>query len=119
MIILEDKKNSFVLYTDYKQHFDLLSVTERGELITALFEYSETGEQPQFENGALKMAFSFIKTQIDRDSEKWQTIRDRRAKAGKKGGIKSAENRKQKQANSSKCKQTQANASKCKQMQAY
>ena len=42
----------------------------------ALFGYAKRGEIPQFD-GMLKMAFSFIKAQMDRDSEKYKAICER------------------------------------------
>lgn len=65
-----DRKNSFVLYGDYSEHIELLNMEERGELFTAIFEYVNLGKTPEF-NGMLKMAFSFIKSQLDRDKERY------------------------------------------------
>jgi len=77
-------KASFILYTDYWDHLELLNVEERGELITAIFAYVRHGALPEF-SGGLKMAFSFIRTQLDRDKTKWETTKLVRSKAGKKG----------------------------------
>ena len=95
-------KKSFVLYTDSAEQFKILSDEQAGKLIKAIFDYSENKIIPNFDDGMLIMAFSFIKTQIDRDSEKWEETRKKRAESGRKGG-------KQKQAN-------QANASFAKQI---
>lgn len=84
-------KNSFVLYTDYKQHISLLTDQEAGKLFKSLFEFVETGETPDF-SGSLAMCFSFISAQIQRDKEKYIDICTKRAEAGRIGG-------KQKQAN--------------------
>lgn len=65
-----DDKKSFVLYIDYRQHLDLLSDEERGQFLTALFDYVELGVTPEL-TGASLMAFSFIRAQIDRDNDKW------------------------------------------------
>ena len=90
----KDKK-SFVLYLDYEQHFNLLNVEQRGELITAVFEYCRTGQMPKID-GIVAMAFSFIKATLDRDGDKWEQTRKARSDAGKKGG---AGKHKQNQAN--------------------
>lgn len=79
------EKNSFILYADYWQHLQLLSMEERGELITAIFHYIESGVLPDFPGG-LMMAFSFIRAQIDRDQEKWEEVKHARSEAGKLGG---------------------------------
>lgn len=84
-------KDSFILYTDYKQHIELLTDEEAGQLFRALFEFVEAGTVPSF-TGQLKMCFSFISAQIRRDKEKYIDICNKRAEAGRIGG-------KQKQAN--------------------
>ena len=77
-------KNSFVLYTNYKQHIDLLNTEEKAQLLDAIFEYAEGNEIEL--DGATKMAFSFIKAQMDRDSDKYQETCEKRKAAGAKGG---------------------------------
>ena len=78
-------KNSFVLYNEYKEQFSLLSNEEAGRLIMAIFEYTESGNIPELE-GMTLMAFSFIKKQLDRDSEKYEKTVEKRKEAGKSGG---------------------------------
>lgn len=98
------KQNSFVLYTDYIQHVSLLSDQEAGQLFKALFHFVDDGTEPDF-TGSLKMCFSFISSQIQRDKAKYRDICEKRAAAGSKGG-------KQKQANLANAnfvKQKQAN----------
>ncbi|MGN0614203.1 MAG: DUF6291 domain-containing protein [Porcipelethomonas sp.] len=102
------QKKSFVLYTDNAEQFQILSDEQAGKLIKAIFAYSENNIVPDFADGMLTMAFSFIKGQIDRDSEKWEETRKKRAEAGRKGGRQSQAN----QANASfakQIKQSQAN----------
>lgn len=62
-------RNSFILYTEYYQHFLLLSLEEQGILINAIFKYEMGQELPQM-NMAVKMAFSFIKLRLDKDNAK-------------------------------------------------
>ncbi len=81
---MADKK-SFVLYCDYKQHFSLLTPEDQGRLLMAIFDYAETGEVPQLEGMPL-MAFSFIRSQLDRDFMSFQETCERRAEAGRKSG---------------------------------
>ena len=73
------------MYTNYKEQFSLLSEIDRGILIMGLFEYVENGVLPEL-NGMPLMAFSFIKSQLDRDSEKYKTRAERSRANGKKGG---------------------------------
>ena len=77
-------KVSFVMYTDYARHWELLNADEVKALDMAIFHYVETGEPPAFE-GALRMAFSFVKTNIDRDVVKWQEAKEKRTDAARKG----------------------------------
>lgn len=72
-------KNSFIVYYQYAEHFELLTDEELGRLIRAMLLYDKDGTLPQFE-GVLKMAFSFIKTQLDIDKDKFNTICERNRK---------------------------------------
>ncbi|MDT3700766.1 MAG: DUF6291 domain-containing protein [Thermincola sp.] len=78
-------KKSFILYHDYRQHLELLSDEDKGKLLMALFDYSEGGVLPNFD-GMARMAFSFIRAQIDRDTDKYSTVCQRNRENGSKGG---------------------------------
>ena len=94
------KKKSFVLYTDYREMIEMLPIKERGELLTALFEYVESGVISDFSNSpALNMCFSFIRSQIDRDTEKYIERCEKNRINGSKGGKATASNREQSFAN--------------------
>ena len=77
-------KNSFLIYLDYQEQFDLLTDEQAGQLIKAIIRYEKTGEITELD-GMTKMAFSFIKTQLDRDREKWKEEKQKRSEAGKRG----------------------------------
>lgn len=77
-------KNSFLIYLDYQEQFDLLADEQAGQLIKAIIKYEKTGEITELD-GMTKMAFSFIKTQLDRDREKWKEEKQKRSEAGKRG----------------------------------
>ena len=103
-------KNSFLLYTDYKQHIDLLSLEEKGQLLDAIFNYAEGNEIEL--DGMAKMAFSFIRAQMDRDNENYEKTCEARREAGSKGGKAKVANAKQdvaKVANAKFAKQRVAN----------
>ena len=70
MDILDNKK-SFLMYLDYKEHLKLLEPEEIGQLMMALFEYAETGVEPKFSSSGCRIAFSFIRAQMDRDAAKY------------------------------------------------
>ena len=78
-------KNSFILYTDYLAQIELLSMEQRGELFTAIMNYASEKELPELD-GMVTMAFSFIKSQLDRDKERYDSIVESRKESGKKGG---------------------------------
>lgn len=71
-------KNSFVLYADYLEQFEMLSMEERGRLITAILLYVSDKELPEM-NGAEKMAFSFIRSTLDKHNQKYKGRRETRA----------------------------------------
>ena len=79
------KQNSFLLYLDYRRHFELLSNAEVGRLIMAIFNYIETGKLPDF-SGALGMAFSFIRVNLDIDRRKYNERCEKNKQNGAKGG---------------------------------
>lgn len=80
------KKDSFVLYNDIRAPIEQLTMEERGELFTAILDYTEFGELPRFgSNKVLAIAFSFVQAALDRDAEKWEKKRAARSEAGKKG----------------------------------
>ena len=85
------EKKSFVLYHDIRTPLELLTDEQRGKLFIALLNYSEYGELPDFD-GALLMAFAFIRTSLDRDAEAWAEKRVKRAEAGRNGGLAKAAN---------------------------
>lgn len=78
-------RDSFVMYTSYYQHIQRLSMERRGQLFTAIMEYASGNDLPEMDE-VVEMAFSFIKDQMDRDSEKYQKIVKKRSDAGKLGG---------------------------------
>lgn len=81
---MDKEKISFLMYLDYEEQFSLLSDEELGQLMRAIMQYEKTRNIPELK-GVVKMAFSFIKQQLDRDEEKWQEEKKKRSEAGKKG----------------------------------
>lgn len=98
------EKKSFVLYHDIRTPLELLTDEQRGKLFIALLDYSEHGELPDFD-GALLMAFAFIRMSLDRDAEAWAEKRAKRAEAGRSGGLAKVANA----SNASSSKQNVAN----------
>lgn len=84
-------KTSFVLYHDIRAPLELLTDDQRGKLFLAILDYSERGVAPEFD-GELRMAFAFIRTALDRDAAAWESKREKRVEAGRKGGRQTAAN---------------------------
>ncbi|MEL7603197.1 MAG: DUF6291 domain-containing protein [Bacillota bacterium] len=78
------KKKSFQLYNDYREIFDGLTREEAGALIQAIFAH-ESGEEVQL-GGMLRIIFIPIRQQLNRDREKYESVCERNAENGAKGG---------------------------------
>ena len=79
------RKESFIVHSDDAECVDALSDEGAGRLFKALLNYSKSGKQPEL-SGAELMAFMFMKKQLDRDSEKYREICEKRRVAGALGG---------------------------------
>ena len=82
---------SFILYIDMAQPIQTLRDAEAGRLLKAIYRYVETGEVPDNLKGSTAMCFSLIRRTLDRDREKYEAVRKRRAEAGRCGGIRTRE----------------------------
>lgn len=114
-----DSKCSFVLYTEYLEHIALLTMEQRGLLFTAILTYV-AGNDPPVMDGTTQMAFSFIRSRLDRDGAAYADKIKKRSDAGKQGGRPKAnesneKQKKAKKANAFSEKQTKANESNEKQ----
>lgn len=78
-------RDSFVLYTSYIDQIDLLSNEQKGILLTAIYSHVMETDLPEMD-GMTKMAFSFIKSQLDKDLKKYEDVCRKRKEAGKSGG---------------------------------
>lgn len=82
-------RNSFLLYAEYEKYFDLLKAEEQAKLIKALFAVfngKDTSELEAQMEGATKMAFAFMRTQLENDTKKYQEKCDKLRENGAKGG---------------------------------
>ncbi len=82
----EKKNEGIIMYREYLSYFELLSVEERGELVTAIFRYAFEGEECDGLSPAARMAFMFITDQINRDTEKYERKCEKNRKNGLLGG---------------------------------
>lgn len=119
----ENNKKSFIMYSNYRKFLSRLPDKDIADLIKAIFCFVEGEEVPELSPSA-ELCFIIISDQIKRDMEKYEKVCERRAIAGRLGGIKTQEKRKMEeekeeekdiQAKGSKTKQMVANGSKCYQ----
>ena len=93
-------RDTFILYTNQKDAFDSMTDEQAGQIIKAIFAYVSDEEIKL--DGLMKTVFTQIKTQIDYNNDKYDSIKKARTEAGRKGGEASASKRKQNEANESK-----------------
>ena len=80
------EKKSLLLYYDYQQHFNFLTDEQTGKIIKAMLSYEINGVFPEFDEPIMQMTFSFIKSNLDRDMQKFLEKCEKNAENGKKGG---------------------------------
>lgn len=108
---MAENKKGFVLYADQKSMFDKLPDEIAGKLIKHIFSYVCDENKPiESTDLILQIAFEPIKTQLKRDLQKWEEVREKRKQAGLQGGRpKSIENQTEaKKSNGFFDKQTEA-----------
>lgn len=106
------KRDSFVYHLSWEEVMDNLPEEVREEVRGGIIGYARTGVTPELKPLA-KVAFEFVKRDIDRDFQRYQDMVASRSENGKKGAA-------AKQANASNAKQSQAkqaSASNAKQTQ--
>ena len=91
------------MYTDYLKHVQKLSMEQRGMLFTAILCYASGHEIPELDL-ATDMIFGVIQERIDRDTASYLEKIQKRAEAGKLGGLAKSSNAKQNVAKSSNAK---------------
>lgn len=83
----QDVKPSFVIYSEWEENCTLLSNQQKGQLFSAILAYGGRGEDISSRlDGVTAMCFSFIKNQLKRDAEKYQSTIKRNSENGKRGG---------------------------------
>ena len=76
----------FIVYDSYKEQIMRLDDSQAGALFKALVMYHTEDREPEFSDGVVDMAFSFIRSQLRRDEQKWEKLHEIRSAQGKKGG---------------------------------
>jgi hypothetical protein len=84
---MAEDKNSFILYTDQREHFDELTDEQAGKLVKHMFAYVND-ENPIAPDTVTRISFISIKNQLKRDLEKYEEKRGGNSKAGREGNLK-------------------------------
>lgn len=84
-------KRSFLLYADLKRVVDKLPDEMKGKLFQIIIDYAN-GIEYEIEDLLLSVMFEPIKSQLERDNEKWGQIRHKRSEAGKASANKRQQN---------------------------
>ncbi len=79
------KKPKFIIvFIDCLDEAELLSDEQAGRLIKALLRYAIDGTAPDFADDiAIRMLFSILQKQVDRDFEKYERLCRKRSEAGR------------------------------------
>lgn len=105
----EVRKKSFIFNVEWQEVLLGYPSEVRLEVYDAIIEYVASGTLSELKPMA-KMAFSFIKKEIDYNAVKYNEVVSKRKEAGKKGAmVKQTKQKEAKQANASKCQQKEAN----------
>lgn len=100
-------KDSFLLYYDQKEIWELLSPEQCKELILAIYNFQEN-KNPEL-SPVVRIASVSIFKQMLRDASKWELIKEKRARAGRIGGLVSSKQANASSGNSSKSSKRVAN----------
>lgn len=110
--------DSFILYDNYDEQIQMLTDIQAGQLLKDVFSY-RCGRKSTSTDAMVKLLFSVIRQQIERDEEKYNVISEKRKAAGSLGGQAKAANlanasfARKNVAKPSKSKQSLANESVC------
>jgi len=99
-----DRKESFVLHLDMLQDVEAMSNEEKAQFLDFIIAYNQGRTTIEdVPSGMFRNYLRLFANQFDRDHEKWVKTKQKRAEAGKRGGL-------------AKASQSVANATESKQM---
>ena len=78
----ETNPKSIILYKEWKIPLQCLSLEQKGKILDALLDFPA---KPEFDDQMLVMAWAFMEGSLERNAQKWDDIREKRAAAGRKG----------------------------------
>ena len=110
-------KDSVIIYESFLEATEDLEAVAIDEIWHAIRAFIK-GEEPKFTDISAKLAWKFIKLQLEADAQKWVRTCEARAVAGRRGGLKSVKQNKANEAIAYFASNDEANASKAKQNEA-
>lgn len=91
------QKNSFVIRTGYADIVNEMSDKQAGQLLKAIFNYAAEKEIPELTDVEVKMAFRFVKQDLDYDDERYRAKVEHNRKIAQLGGAPKGNQNAQKQ----------------------
>ena len=79
------KKESFIMFSEHQELIEQLSDEQAGKLFKGIFEYSLTGEKPNFDS-LTNIVFIAIRQDLDRNAQKYEAKVERLRQNACKGG---------------------------------
>ncbi|MCD7907688.1 MAG: DUF6291 domain-containing protein [Clostridium sp.] len=81
------ERKSFVIYPDWRDWLNLLSKEQRGDWISALFDYQCEGQPYDGDDPLVKVTLAFARTTLDRDNEKYRARCAANARNGQREAV--------------------------------
>ena len=81
-----EERKSFVMYTEWAQHFEMFTDEELGRLLRAVYSFVSGEEQTELGDRSLIIVFNMMRECITRDQQRWEETRQKRRENGAKGG---------------------------------
>lgn len=110
-------KDSVIIYESFLEATEDLEAVAIAEIWRAIRSFIK-GEEPTFTDVSARLAWKFIRLQLEADAQKWSRTCEARAVAGRRGGLKSGKQNQANEANASVASNGEAKSSKTKQRQA-
>jgi len=78
------ERKSFIFYYDWWDIFEPMTQTQKGDLLTGIYDYVRKGTEPNYSELGMQIAFNVIRNTLNRDSEKYEKICKQRSEGIKK-----------------------------------
>lgn len=83
---MDAENKGFMLFRTYKPMVDIMTDEQAGKLLRLLFEYFETWDVPDIDDGMIKAVFALVSSDMRKADENWKKVCARNAENGRKGG---------------------------------